>query len=197
MDMGRAFVGAGIILAILTAMGFAFCVFLARNPQLPARMMSRKWPLLSERVRQEIGSLGESFITGFSALRDSRQFAGVAALSAVAWLLEFSMYWVIALAFDLGAGFATIAFTGAAANVALSVPSAQGGVGPFQFFAKEALLRFNIAGAPAAAYALALHIFLVAPVSLIGLLVLWRSTLPIKQIATLGSPRAELGLTKE
>ena len=59
-----------------------------------------------------------------------------------------------------------------------ALPSAQGGVGPFQYFATQALTRAGVAGPAAAAYALALHLFLVAPVSLVGLVVLWRSTLP-------------------
>jgi hypothetical protein len=60
----------------------------------------------------------------------------------------------------------------------MSLPSAQGGVGPFQYFATQALTRAGVAGPTAAAFALALHFFLVAPVSLIGLVVLWRSTIP-------------------
>jgi hypothetical protein len=60
----------------------------------------------------------------------------------------------------------------------MSLPAAQGGVGPFQYFATQALTRAGVAETAAAAYALALHLFLVAPVSLVGLAVLWRSTLP-------------------
>jgi hypothetical protein len=60
----------------------------------------------------------------------------------------------------------------------MSLPAAQGGVGPFQYFATQALTRAGVSETAAAAYALALHLFLVAPVSLVGLVVLWRSTLP-------------------
>jgi len=88
------------------------------------------------------------------------------------------MYYLIAEAFSLNASFIEVAFAGAAANVSLSLPSAQGGVGPFQVFATEALLKFDVPQNDAAAYALALHFFLIVPVSLVGLLVLWRSTLP-------------------
>jgi hypothetical protein len=88
------------------------------------------------------------------------------------------MYWLVAQAFALELSVLRIAFAGAAANVAMSLPSAQGGVGPFQYFATQALTRAGVADTAAAAYAHALHLFLDAPVSLVGLVVLWRSTLP-------------------
>jgi hypothetical protein len=73
--------------------------------------------------------------------------------------------------------------------VALSLPSAQGGVGPFQYFATEALLKFGVLKSAAAAYSLALHVLLVGPVSLIGVIVLWRSTLPGVRAARRGAIR--------
>src|SRR5690606_27093896 len=94
------------------------------------------------------------------------------------WGFELGMYWLISLAFDLNASLITIAFAGAAANVAMSLPAAQGGVGPFQAFATRALREFGVASSAAGAYSIALHIFLVVPVSLVGLVVLWRAALP-------------------
>jgi glycosyltransferase 2 family protein len=187
VDVGRGFLGAGLVLAALTAAGFVVCIFLANRPQLPAQIMSRNWPLLSSALRLQIASLGESFIAGFSGLRDRRLLVGIGLTSGAAWALEFAMYWMIAAAFELDVGFVAIAFTGAAANVAMSVPSAQG-FGPFQFFAKESLLLFGVVQSTAAAYALALHFFLIAPVSVVGVLVLWRSALPISAIATTLKP---------
>src|SRR5207302_2310160 len=108
------------------------------------------------------------------------RFAAVVLMTGVAWGLELAMYFVIGRAFSLDAGFVKIAFAGAAANVAMSLPSAQGGVGPFQYFAREALGRAGVAGSSAAAFALALHIFLIVPVSITGLGVLWRASLPVK-----------------
>ena len=83
------------------------------------------------------------------------------------------MYWVIARAFHIEESFLTLAFVGASANLALSIPSSQGGVGPFQWVAKEALLKFGVATNTAAAYALALHVLLVVPVTLAGVVVFW------------------------
>jgi uncharacterized membrane protein YbhN (UPF0104 family) len=132
-------------------------------------------PFLTPRIRAEIVGLGGSFLQGFSVLTGASRVFLCSLTSAAAWGLELAMYWLIAEAFDLNASFITVAFAGAAANVSLSLPSAQGGVGPFEVFATEALLKFDVPEPAAAAYALALHFFLIVPVSLVGLIVLWRT----------------------
>ena len=69
-------------------------------------------------------------------------------------------------------------------------------MGPFQYVALEALAKAGIAGGGAAAFALALHIFLVGPVSLVGLGFLWRSTVPVGEgvaAAELPAPGAATG----
>jgi glycosyltransferase 2 family protein len=191
-DVRGAYLGAGLLLGGGSVAGFVVGVVLARNPGLPVRIAAGRWPFVPERLRREAGSLGESFLLGFSALTSASRFSAVLVVSAVAWTLELAMYWVVSMGFGIEADFLKVAAAGSAANVALSLPSAQGGVGPFHVVAKEALSKFGIAGNTVAAYVVALHIFLVAPVSLVGLVVLSRSALPIKEVATpLGAPAEE------
>jgi uncharacterized protein (TIRG00374 family) len=176
-DVGAAYLGLGLLLAAATATGFLVMTLLARRPGLAAWAAALPMPFLTQRMRAEIAGLGGSFITGLSVLTSARSLVMATACSAAAWGLELGMYWLIAEAFSLDASLITVAFAGAAANVSLSIPSAQGGVGPFEVFATEALLKFGVLKEAAAAYALALHFFLIVPVSIVGLLVLWRSTL--------------------
>ena len=177
-DAGDAYLGLGLLLAVASASAFIVCTVVSRHPGLPERISRWDLPFFTPRVRREIAGLGGSFLAGFTVLTSWSRF-GLATLTSVgAWAFELAMYLLIAQAFSLDASVLRIAFAGAAANVAMSLPSAQGGVGPFQYFATQALTRAGVAGPAAAAYALALHLFLVAPVSLVGLVVLWRSTLP-------------------
>jgi uncharacterized protein (TIRG00374 family) len=178
VDVGTAYLGLGLALAAAAVAGLIIGVMLVRRPDLPQRVAAWPLPFFTPRIRQEIAGLGGSFLGGFSVLASPSLFGWAALTSAVAWALELSMYWLIAEAFGLDASFGTVAFAGAAANVSLSLPSAQGGVGPFEVFATEALLKFDIARDAAAAYALALHFLLIVPLSVVGLIVLWRTTLP-------------------
>jgi uncharacterized protein (TIRG00374 family) len=191
VDIGTAYLGAGLALAGVTAAGLVVCTLLAQRGDVIDRLTALPIPFLSTQARRVAASLGESFLSGFSVLRDLRRFVLATVTSAVAWLLELGMYWLISMAFDLDASFITIAFAGAAANVALSLPSAQGGVGPFQYVATQALLKFSVAQDAAAAYALALHFFLVVPVSLVGLAVLWRATIANARRSAPAAPALE------
>lgn len=177
VDVGPAYRGIALLLAAGTAAGFIICTAIANRPQLLGTFSGIRLPLLGDGLRDKIGSLGTSFFSGFTVLSNPGRFGLAIVATAGAWGFELAMYWFIARAFDLDASLLTIAFAGAAANVGLSVPLAQGGVGPFQILATEALTRAGVVKASAAAYALALHFFLIVPVSLVGLLVLWRTTL--------------------
>jgi uncharacterized membrane protein YbhN (UPF0104 family) len=158
--------------------GFVFCTAVANRPQLLNTLGRIQVPFLRDRIREQIGALGGSFLTGFSVLTSPGRFSMAMVATVGAWGFELAMYWFVARAFDLEASLITIAFAGAAANVGLSVPLAQGGVGAFQILATEALVKSGVQHSAAAAYALALHFFLIVPVSLVGLVVLWRKTIP-------------------
>jgi hypothetical protein len=180
VDTGPAFLGTGLVLCAGSLFGFASALLMVRNPHLPRRVLAWRWPLLSDRWRSQLSFWAEWVVDGFSVLASGSRFRLAVLLTIGAWLLEFGMYWLIARAFSIDEGFLTIAFAGAAANLALSLPSAQGGVGAFQLVAKEALLRFGLPVSSVAAYAVALHVLLVAPVTIVGLAVFW-VTVPAKK----------------
>jgi uncharacterized protein (TIRG00374 family) len=176
-DIGAAYLGAGLILGAGSIGGFVFCLVVVRKPAITRWGGSLPLPFLTPSRREVIANLSESFLGGFSVLQSTGRTLAAGWWTVAAWLSELAMYWLISEAFNLDASFVAVAFAGAAANVSLSLPSMQGGIGPFEVVATEALEKFDIATDAAAAYALALHFFLIVPVSLVGLAVLWRSTL--------------------
>jgi uncharacterized protein (TIRG00374 family) len=171
VDIGIAFLGTGLLIAAAATAGMILARFVTQG--LPGRIASIRWLPLKDSWRIQLRFWGEWLIDGFSVVRSAGLFLQAVLWTSIAWALEFGMYWVIARAFNIDESFLTIAFVGAAANLALSIPSSQGGVGPFQWVAKEALLKFGVGANAAAAYALALHVLLVAPVTLVGLAVFW------------------------
>jgi uncharacterized protein (TIRG00374 family) len=177
-NAGSAYLGAGALLMAASTGAFVVGFVLARAPDLPRRISEWPLPFMTPRIRREIAGLGGSLLDGFTVLKSTRQVIMTGLCSIAAWSLELAMYWLVAQAFSLDATVIDIAFAGAAANVALSLPSAQGGVGPFQYTATRALVQAGVVKAEAAAYALALHVFLVLPISLVGLVVLWRTSIP-------------------
>ncbi len=189
-EQGTAYVAAAATLFGATIAGLAVALYFANNPARARGIVGGKVPLVPERFREQLADLAESFLLGCACLTDRGSFLAVSAVTCVAWGLEFGMYWVLSGAFDLHPSFVSVAFAGAAANIALSIPSAQGGIGPFDLTAIKALAAFSIAGDAVKAYVVALHIFLVVPVSIAGMIVLWRSTLPSSRPEVAAAPAA-------
>ena len=89
------------------------------------------------------------------------------------------MYFMVGVSFSLGEAFPIYLMVAAAANLAISVPSTSGGIGPFEALAKETLVFVGVGASAAAAYAVALHALLLLPVVAVGLVFLWAINLSL------------------
>jgi uncharacterized membrane protein YbhN (UPF0104 family) len=123
----------------------------------------------------------EGFVGGLTAL-GGRSWAAVTAVTIASWGLEATTYWLVGRAFGLGLDAPLYLGVTGAANLAIAAPSTAAGVGPFEFFVREAATVFGAATATATAYALALHALLVVPLTLVGLLLLWRRGLGLRTL---------------
>lgn len=162
---------------VLTAM-----VMIAIFPQTFTDLARGLLRFAPNRLREPVLGLIVRFLAGFTGLHDPRRLALVFVLSIPIWLAEATMYFIVALGFDLQTHFgsfgemaAVMLLITAVSNLATSIPSSQGSVGPFEFFAREALV-FLTAGSVglglATAYAIVLHLALLLPVIAAGLLYL-------------------------
>lgn len=168
----------GTTLPFVLVLGFLTLV--AYRPWLLLRWIGALTRRLPGRVGANVMGLAELFITGLGILRQPRRLAALFLLSLPVWLMEVAMYYVIGFSFDLpsplggvGAMAAAMLAVTATANLAVSLPSSQGGIGPFELFAAATLVVLGVQGEIAAAYAVALHVALLVPVTLLGLLFLW------------------------
>jgi uncharacterized protein (TIRG00374 family) len=176
----------GIITALLFFAATMVLAALAVSPQ--ARLMLTKvLTLLPARLAIKVESLLDAFMNGLIAIKDPLALASAALASVASWLLEASMYYVIGQAFDLEVGFHVYVLIVAAANLALSIIASPGGVGPFELATKQVLVSFAVADAAAAAYALALHAILLAPVIIVGFALLWLTQVSLSEV--LGVPK--------
>ncbi len=162
-----------ISMAVLFGVGLVVLVVVASSEsrgQAAARGLLR---LLPAGLRARAEAPVYLFLDGLRSLRSPVDMAAVSAASVVSWLLEATMYYMVGLAFNLDVGFDAYLLVAAAANLAISVPSSPGGVGPFEFFAKRSAILFGVSDGLATAYAVALHALLLFPVIALGLYFLW------------------------
>ena len=127
--------------------------------------------LVPNKYRDRVLGLIVRFLAGFEGLHRPGRLATVFLLSTPIWIAEGTMYYIVALGFDLQSEFdnaglmlAAMLVLTASSNLATSIPSSQGSVGPFEFFAALSLVFLGVGSGVASAYAIVLHLALLLPV---------------------------------
>jgi uncharacterized protein (TIRG00374 family) len=103
-------------------------------------------------------------------------------LSALVWLSESAMFYLMAVAFNLGISFYMVVLVVAIANLVLIIPALPGGIGPFEYFGKQILLVFKVTESVATAYMAVAHLVLLLPVTILGLILLGRHRRRIHEV---------------
>ena len=131
---------------------------------------------LPRRAGPAAQSVAERFVAGFEGLHRPGRLTAVFALSVPIWLAESVMYYIVALGFGLqdalggaAAMAAAVLAVTAASNLATSLPSSPGALGPFEALAVLSLVFLGVDGERALAYAIVLHAALLLPVIAAGL----------------------------
>jgi len=144
----------------------------------------RRWPRLHELV----GHLA----LGAAVLRRPQALVPVVGLSLALWLVDASICWLGARALGLQ-GFidyprSVLVLSWAGAGTAL--PSAPGGIGPFEVMVKSIAMNLGAPAPEAFAYALSMHMLNYVLVTGLGLVFLYRVGLSLSSVQeTLGEKR--------
>jgi len=196
--------GAALVFAVGTvamfALAFAFLILAAR-PEF-SKIVDQVLSLAPAKVRPALSELVHRFIGGLQVVNSPRRHLGVFLLSWPVWLLEGGMYLLVGYSFGIHLMFGSfwtmvlvMMLLTATSNLATALPSSAGGIGPFEVVAKETLVALGVSGSVGAVYSLVLHLVaLWLPVTLLGLVLLWRQNLSLKTLTsekTLTSATAE------
>ncbi len=170
---------AGSLFAFVTT-GLLIVVFM---PGLRDRLLTWLIDLLPVRIGGRVEHMAASFIVGLGIMRRKQDLLSVSLTSILAWLLEASMYLMVAQAFHLSLTPAEVLMVTAVANLATIIPSSPGYVGPFEW---GVLLVLNgalgISSEIALSYAVIVHAALYFPVTLLGFVFWWRESLSWREV---------------
>jgi uncharacterized protein (TIRG00374 family) len=159
-----ALIGTGIFLGAL-AVFLGLAMYPERSLALVSRIVRR---LMPEKYAQKTLGLAERFLGGLASLRSPRTILMVFVISVVIWLLETAKYWFVMHAFPFQVSFFALMLMNGIVNLATTIPSAPGYVGTFDAPGIAVLQAYAVPKTIAAAYTLALHAALWAPVTLLG-----------------------------
>ncbi|MBI4233944.1 MAG: flippase-like domain-containing protein [Chloroflexi bacterium] len=186
----------------------AFLVVLAFFPEGVPRTVGRVLAFLPGPARRRAMDVVARFLLGLAVLRSPKRLLLIFLVSIPVWVAEAAMFFVIALGFRMDSAFTNWAqmagamiLTSTIANLGTSVPSSGGGVGPFEFFAQSTLVLLGVTTAVASAYVVVLHVALLAPVTLWGMVQLWLDNVSLVRLAREGqrkeSPPRPVGVEVE
>lgn len=169
------------VLAAISTVGFVVATLLlgwiVAFPDQRARMLEALLRLCPFMLRSRMRDWLSHLLNGLSQLHDRKAWIMVSVTTVLSWALEATAYWMIGEAFGLDLAPWLYLGVAGAANLAIAAPSTSGGIGPFEYFARETLIVFGIMTTNGTAYVLALHTLILLPVVVIGLVLLWKRQL--------------------
>ncbi|MEQ8678031.1 MAG: lysylphosphatidylglycerol synthase transmembrane domain-containing protein [Aggregatilineales bacterium] len=150
----------------LTALALFFA--LAARPNLLRKLVEMVSRLLPGKIGELVSRLSEDVIDGLEGLRSPANLAGTVISSYVTWSLEASVYWLVAIAFDLNVSYAVMLVTVGTVNLAGLIPASPGQLGVFEFFVSAVLIGAGVLETRAVSYAIVVHLVIWLPVTLAG-----------------------------
>jgi glycosyltransferase 2 family protein len=170
-----------IVMIPIFVVALAAFVGILISPRRSEHVAGRLATLAPARFRGQAQALSVSFIDGLGSLRHPIPFAVVIVTSVVSWTMEGVVFKCVAQALGVPLPLRFGVMADAAANLAISAPSSQGGIGPYEFFAQRTFILASVGSSEAAALALAVHALVILPVTIVGLLSLWRINVSLGQ----------------
>ncbi len=131
----------GVMAFLVFGVGMAFLLIyaIAIRPDAAERVVRRVMSAIPGLRNRGTGWV-RGVIDGFGSAKDPRLLIAGVWTSAVAWGLESFTYYLVGEGFGLDQPFPVYLLVAAAANIIITAPSTAGGVGPFEWAAKEVLL---------------------------------------------------------
>ncbi len=177
-----------LIAVAIFAAALAVFVGALAAPDTTEQIVARLSRLLPGRFQRRAYDLACSFVEGLRSLRHPHAFAWVVLTSLLAWLMEAVVYFLVGRGFGLNVHFGYFVMAVGAGNLAITAPSSQGGIGPFEFFVKQVLIGAAAGEAVAAAYSFAVHAVIIVPATALGLYYLWAMNLSLGVLSRRAAP---------
>jgi uncharacterized protein (TIRG00374 family) len=108
---------------------------------------------------EKVAALLQSFTEGLSAVGSAGRLSWLAAQTAVIWISEAALFWVLARSLDLDLAFSAAVVASAILGLGLMFPAAPGALGTYEFFSTSALRLSGMAASAALSLTLLLHAF--------------------------------------
>ena len=174
---------------LMLALGVVAWIMLLSMNRLSARLRNWICRAVPPKYRARIEEFIEAFFNGLAAMRDKRNLAIAILLSVPIWttyaLGTYAAFKACAIDAPFSASWVVLAFIG----IGVSLPSAPGFIGTFQFFTVAALALFAVDQQQAFGFSLLHHLAQYVPVTLFGWILLVKEQMSLGDLAAIKSSK--------
>lgn len=124
----------------------------------------------------------EGLLSGLDALKSPGRLALIAVWSLVHWLVAAASYWLAFRAFAIPVDWTAALLLQSLIAFGAAIPSSPGFFGPFEAVTRAVLAVYGVPAALAVSYAVAYHIAVFVPITLLGLWSLSRAHLHLADL---------------
>ena len=172
-----------IVMAFFGILAITFLFLLSVYPQKAGAVLEKLLFLFPHHLKDKLVNLLHSFITGLQVFDNKKQLIWIGVLSLVIWFFNAAPIYVLCYAFDIKLSFAGACFVMVCIALAVALPQAPGFIGVFHIAIQKTLDIFGVGLSSAQSYAIVLWGLSIIPVTIVGLLFLWREGMSFGEIS--------------
>jgi uncharacterized protein (TIRG00374 family) len=141
---------------------------------------------LPSRLQDMLETAVPHFIDGLAVFKTPRLGIPAVALSLAIWVIEAVMFLLFGLAFGIHLPFAGWLLVMVVANMISSVPVAPSNIGAYEVAVAETMKALGVEAGVAGGFAIAVHIFNIAWITIMGAIAMWWLKLRFSDVFSLG-----------
>jgi glycosyltransferase 2 family protein len=171
------------IMAFFAICTIAILFLLSLYPKKAGDIFEKLLFVFPHHLRDKLVNMLHSFISGLQVFDHKIKLLWVGILSIVIWLLNAASIYVLCYSFDIGLSYAGACFVTVCIALAVALPQAPGFIGVFHIATQKSLDVFGVGLSSAQSFAILLWAVSVIPVTVTGLLFLWREGISFGEIS--------------
>ena len=172
-----------IVMAFFGILAITSLFLLSLYPKKAGAVFEKLLFLFPYHLKDKLVNLLHSFISGLQVFDHKTKLLWIGVLSLIIWFFNATPIYILCYAFDIKLSFAGACFVMVCLCLAIALPQAPGFIGVFHIAVQKTLIIFGVGLSSAQSFAIILWALSVIPVTIVGLLFLWREGVSFGEIS--------------
>jgi len=172
-----------IVMAFFGILAITSLFLLSLYPGKAGAVFEKLLFLFPHHLRDKLVNMLHSFISGLQVFDHKTKLLWIGVLSLIIWFFNATPIYALCYAFDIKLSFAGACFVMVCLSLAVALPQAPGFIGVFHIATQKTLIIFGVGLSSAQSFAIILWALSVIPITIVGLLFLWREGMNLGEIS--------------